>query len=215
MEVASTDLLWRSDRERILQASAELCASQGFEETTVEQVIERAGVERDVFAAIFGDLESCLVAVVNALLGEVVSVIATASSPKGTEWEGGLRGMRATLELMAAHPSFAYLAFIGARQMATPAVRAVSEARSDVITAMLERLWEYSESEVQPSRAARAALGGAEALVRREIAAGRIEQLPRLLPEFAYGTTAPFLGQKRALALAVRAREMLAGTVWE
>jgi hypothetical protein len=99
--------------------------------------------------------------------------------------------------------------------MSPPRVLQVTEAGSGVITAMLERLWEHSESEVQPTRAARAALGGAEAVVRREIAAGRTEQLPGLLPVFAYGTAVPFLGQERALGLAGRAREMLKGTLWQ
>jgi AcrR family transcriptional regulator len=209
-----TDLLGRSERERILQATAELCARQGFEQTTVGQVLDHAEVTEETFDRLFGNLEECLVAVMNALLGEVVSVVGASYSPDRPEWESGLRGIHAILELMAAHPSFAYLAYIGARQMSPPRVLVVTEAGSNVNTAMLERLWEHSDSEVQPPRAARAALGGAEAVVRREIAAGRTDQLPRLLPEFAYGTAVPFLGQARAASLARRAREMLAGTVW-
>jgi AcrR family transcriptional regulator len=215
METAITDLLGRSDRERILQAAAEIFAREGFELATVEQVIERAGVELAVFESLFADLEDCLLAVINALLGEVLSVVSASYSPDRAEWESGLFGIRAILELMAAHPSFAYLAYIGARQMSPPSVLKVTEAGSSVNTAMLERLWEHSDSKVQPTRAARAALGGAEAVVRREIVAGRTEQLPRLLPQLAYGATVPFLGQERAVALARRASEMLAGTVWE
>jgi AcrR family transcriptional regulator len=181
----------------------------------VEQVVTRAGVSEEVFVGLFGDLEECLVAVINALLGEVVSVVGASYSPDRAEWESGLRGIRAILELMAAHPSFAYLAYIGARQMAPPRVLEVTEAGSGVITAMLERLWEHSDSEVQPPRTARAALGAAEAVVRAEIAAGNSDRLPSLLPAFAYGVAVPFLGQARALSLARRAREMLAGTVWE
>jgi AcrR family transcriptional regulator len=215
MEHTATDLLGRSERERILQATAELCASQGYEATTVEQVIDRARVDAGVFDGLFADLEEALTAVINALLGEVISVVGASHSPERPEWESGLGGIRAILELMAAHPSFAYLGYIGARQMSPPRVGEVSEAGRGLITAMLERLWQHSDSRVQPSLAARAALGGAEAVVRAEIVAGRTEQLPRLLPDFAYGVAVPFLGQERALGLARRARAMLTGTVWE
>jgi AcrR family transcriptional regulator len=194
---------------------AELCAEQGFEQTTVAQVSSRAGVDAEVFDGLFADLEECLLAVVSALLGEVVSVIGATYSPDRAEWESGLRGMLAILELMAAHPSFAYLAYIGARQMAPPRVLQATEAGSGVITAMLERLWEHSDATAQPALSARAALGGAEAVARREVAAGRAEGLPRLLPDFVYGVAVPFLGQARALGLARRAREMLRGTAWE
>jgi AcrR family transcriptional regulator len=215
MDAIGTDLLGRSDRERILQAMAELCAEQGFAETTVAQVSSRAGVDAEVFDGLFADLEECLLAVVSALLGEVVSVIGATYSPDQAEWESGLRGTLAILELMAAHPSFAYLAYIGARQMSPPRVLKVTEAGSGVITAMLERLWEHSDAKAQPALTARAALGGAEAVVRGEIIAGRVEGLPRLLPAFAFAAAVPFLGQARAFSLSGRAREMLRGTAWE
>jgi hypothetical protein len=78
--------------------------------------------------------------------------------------------------------------------------------------ALLERLWDYSSIEVSPAPAARAVLGSAEAVVRREIVAGRIDSLPRLLPDFTYGAMVPFVGQEDALKLSRQARELLAGT---
>jgi hypothetical protein len=46
---------------------------------------------------------------------------------------------------------------------------------------------------------ARAALGGAEALARRELAIGGARNLPKLLPDFVYGVLVPFVGQQEAL----------------
>lgn len=144
-----------------------------------------------------------------------MSVIGSSYSAERPGWEGGVRAIRGLLELVASQPSIAYFGYIGARQMVPARVRESSERAFGAASAMLERLWEDSRSETQPKRAARAALGGAEALVRREIAAGRTEQLPRLMPELAYAVTVPFYGQAVALSTARRAREMLAGTAWE
>ncbi len=79
---------------------------------------------------------------------------------------------------------------------------------------MIERLWRYSELDVQPRHAASAALGGAEAVVRAEIVAGRGSELPALLPGLVYGATVPFLGQEEAMRLARQGRELLAGSEW-
>jgi AcrR family transcriptional regulator len=213
MDIA-TDLLSPSERDRVLRAMSALCAEQGYEETTVSEVVSRAGVTPEAFAEMFSGKEECTVAALNAIIGEVVSAVAISYSADRSEWESGLRGMKAILELMAAHPSFAQLGYIVARQMAPSATRDTYEGIAGVLRAMLGRLRENTGSKAPPS-AARAALGGPEAVVRREIMAGRLEQLPRLLPDIAYAATVAFLGQEDALQLSRLARELLKGTEWE
>jgi AcrR family transcriptional regulator len=210
----TTGILSASSRDRILRAMAGLCAEQSYAETTVEQIVERAGVSSEAFFNLFDDVEGCMAASANAISAEVLAEVSSSYSADRSEWDSGLLGMKAILELMAAQPSFAYLGYIAARQMAPPRVCDIYRVGVQMLMMMIERLWEYSESPVQPAAAARGVLGGAEAVVRREIVAGRTEQLPRLLPDLAYGVTVPFLGQEEALRLAGRARELLAGSEW-
>lgn len=210
-----TEIFSLSERERVLQAVTELCAEQGYQSTTAKQIVERAGVSREKFDEMFGGKEECLLAALNSIIGEVLSAVSSAYSADRSELESGLFGIKALLELMAANPSFAQLGFITCRQMGPADARHAQESGSRLLTAMIERLWEYSSGGVQPARAARAALGGAEAVVRREIVAGRTDQLPQLLPDFTYGVTVPFLGQEEALRLSKRARKLLRGTAWE
>jgi hypothetical protein len=47
--------------------------------------------------------------------------------------------------------------------------------------------------------------------VRREIAAGRAERLPSMLPDLVYAGTVPFLGQEEALRLARRGQDLAQG----
>lgn len=197
-----------SERERLLQAFAELCAERGYEETSPEQVCERAQVSRVVFDAAFdGSVERCAVATEEAILAEVVAAVGRAYSADRSEWDNVITGVKAILELMAANPSFAYVGYIGARQLAPPAVRKHYENGHLILAAMLERGQAYSKGAIAPASAAIGVLGGAEAIVRREVAAGRAADLPRLLPDFIYSVTVPFLGQEEALRLARRARE--------
>jgi AcrR family transcriptional regulator len=205
MVLGERELLHRSERERLLGAMAELSAQRGFEEITVAEIVARAGSSERSFEKLFGDREGCLIAVENALLGEVVSVVGGAYSADRSEWDSGLLGIKAILELMAANPSFAFVAYIGARHLAPPAVAEIYRTGEQMLAAMIERLWEYSELDLQPRCAARAALGGCEAVVRAEVARGRAERLPRLLPDLVYAATVPFLGQEEAMRLARRA----------
>jgi AcrR family transcriptional regulator len=212
---ASTEQFTTSERERVLRAMAELCAERGYRETTVEALIERAGVGRESFESMFKDgMDECLLAAVNAIMGETVSVVSGAYSADESEWDSAIAGIRAILELMAANPSYASLGYVVGRQEGPPEVKQVYESGVNVLVVMLDRLRDYGEWDAQPPNAARAALGGAEALVRREIVAGRVEQLPRHLPDFVYVATVPFLGQEEALGLARRAREAMAGSAW-
>ena len=204
------------DRERVLRAMAELCAERGYRETTVEAVAERAGVGPEIFASMFErGKEECLLAAINSIMGETISVVSAAYSPDRSEWDSAIAGIRAILELMAANPSYANLGYIVGRHEGPERAKQVYETGVRVLVVMLDRLREYGEWDVQPPTTAAAALGGAEALVRREIVAGTVEELPRLLPDIVYAATVPFLGQERALELTGRARRLLVGTPWE
>jgi AcrR family transcriptional regulator len=204
-----------SARERVVAAISELCAERGYEETTVAALIERAGVSEEEFAELFGgEKEEAILAAMNWVLGETVGVISAAYSADRSEWDSGILGTLAIMELMAANPSHAHLSYVAVRQMAPARVQAVYEAGIQTLAVMVERLADYPGSASPPTRAARGVIGGGEALVRREIAAGRTQQLPRLLPELVYIATVTYLGQEEALRLTRRARELLRGTPW-
>lgn len=188
---------------------AMLCAQHGFEAITVSEVTEAAGISTADFEAMFADTEECLLAAVHVVMGETVEAMAGAYSEDLPEVDSILAGAKAILELMAAQPSYAKVAYVVSRHMAPPRVREAHEAATQALLVMMERLWEYSSSPVQPASATRAALGSAETVVRVEIARGHVDELPQLLPQLTYGAMVPFLGQEEALRLARRARKFL------
>jgi AcrR family transcriptional regulator len=203
-----------TDRDRILQAMTECCAEHGYRETTVEEVVARAGVPREAFDAAFADKEDCALAALNWITSELLaSVSALVPGPgAGSEFEGGIAGLAAILELMALRPSYAGIAYVQARQGGTARMHGTYESGARVLAAMMDRARGFvPESPASPARATRAALGGAEAVVRREIAAGRTERLPELLPAFVYGALVPLVGQEEALRQSRQAAKLIAG----
>jgi AcrR family transcriptional regulator len=200
-------------RDRALEAITELCATQGYHATSVSQISDRAGISPSEFEELFSDKEECMLAAESQLVAEVVDAVLGSFSPDRSELESGLLGMKAILEFMAANPSLAHCGYITCRQMAPRRIRAAQSTGVHLLAAMIERLREYSQCEAPPT-AGRGALGGAEAVVRNELVAGRTDQLPRLLPDLAYGATVAFLGQEEALQLSEQAHQLLQGTAW-
>lgn len=197
-------------RDLILAAATALCSERGYGEISEKEIARRATVPMQRFRELFPDgKEECLAAAQNANLAEVISAVSRSYSADRSEWENVIYGVREILELMAANPSFAYLGYVFSRQMAPGGIRESNETGHRMLEAMLERGWEYSRGAEQPAHTALGVLGGAEALVRREVVAGRASQLPRLLPDCVYIATVPFLGQEEALRLVRDAKQLL------
>lgn len=204
------DIVAPSERDRLIHAMALTCAERGYAATSVEEVIARAGVSRRSFEQNFIDKTDCGVAAVNQILADITAAASVAYSPEYSEWERILRGVRALLELMAARPSFASLAQIEARQAMPPQAYELYASGIRVLAAMLDRLRANALNGVsRPPSTIRGAIGGAEALIRRELLAGRAERLPELLPDIIYGMLVPYLDQHEALRYAGLARELL------
>jgi AcrR family transcriptional regulator len=199
-----------SERERLIEAMAACCAEQGYSKTTVEQVVARAGVPAKAFGKSFADKEECGLAAVNELVAAMTAAASNAYSADSSEWESVMLGAKALLELMAARPALARMGYIESRQTMSPRAFELYKCASHVIASMIDRLRAFPAADhQQPVSAARAALGGAETVVRRELVAGRTERLPDLLPDMIYAVVVPFLGREEALRQSRMAREML------
>jgi AcrR family transcriptional regulator len=104
---AARDVVLASQRGRLLEAMATCVAEQGYADTTVAQVIARAGVSRKTFYEHFADKRACFLAAwevgTEILLDQVLAAGAEADG-----WRARLRaGVDAFLEVLAAEPAFA------------------------------------------------------------------------------------------------------------
>ncbi|MGN6588643.1 MAG: TetR/AcrR family transcriptional regulator [Solirubrobacterales bacterium] len=204
---ADTEVLSVSDRDRILQAMAECCAERGYAATTVGAVLERAGVGTESFESYFAGKEDCALAALNKIVSETLARIAMANPLAGDEVQRRKFEIKAILELMAGEPAFAWLAYVESRQGGTPRMHDAYESAARVLALMMERVGVAAGGR---NGLARASLGGAEAVVRRELAAGRAGRLPELLKDFVYAALVPFVGQREALRQAKEAARVAA-----
>src|SRR4051794_30309297 len=88
-----------SQRGRLIEAIAHVVADKGYPQTTVADVIERAGVSRKTFYEHFRDKETCFLAAYDTGVAVLLDTVRAAE---------GIRGrVRAYLGLLAAEPAFA------------------------------------------------------------------------------------------------------------
>jgi AcrR family transcriptional regulator len=207
-QLKTKGLIAPNERERLIAAMASSCARKGYAATDVEDVLAATGVDRLGFERNFADKADCALAAVNQILAETTHVAAAAFSPELADWEKLIHAVRALLELLAAQPSYAQLALIEARSSMPAEAYERYAAGIRVLIAMLDRTRDYAAVSAPPS-ATRGGIGGAELLIRRELIAGRAENLPQLLPDIIYGTVVPFLDQQEALRYTELARELI------
>ncbi len=204
------DIFAPSERDRIVQAMAATCAERGYLETTVEEVIARADVSRATFDANFSGTEDCGLAAVNQILSEATTTASAAWSADSSEWESIFSGIRALLELMAARPSFAHVAYIQSRQSMPHSCYEPYASGIKVLASMIDRLRVYASTDSPlPATTSRAVIGSAEILMRRALVADEPERMPGLLPDIIYSVLVPYLGQEEALRYAALARAEL------
>lgn len=197
-------------RAALVDAMARVCTERGYQEASVDEVLAASGCDRATFDRHFDGKEDCALAAVDAILADGMATVGAAYSPDTNEAESAVASLASLLELFAARPDFARLAFIEPRQGMPPSALQRYQSGFAILAAMLDRLREGSERPAQaPPHAARAAIGGGEALVRRELAAGRGDRLPVLLPALVYSAVVPFWGQREALRLAHLAERLL------
>jgi AcrR family transcriptional regulator len=197
------------ERDALIEAMAECLAERGYEATSLELVAAAAGRSVEDLDRYFTSKEECALAAVETILADGMSTVSEAYSPDTSEGESAFGALHALLGLFAARPPFARLAFIDSRQAMPVSALQRYESGFAILTAMLDRLREAGGEPQPPPTAARAAIGGGEALVRRELVAQRPDRLPAILPNLVYGATVGFLGQEQALRLARSASALL------
>jgi AcrR family transcriptional regulator len=198
----SRSFVVHSQRERILDAVANLTAAHGYAELKVEDIAEQAAVSLQAFYEHFEDKEDAFLVAYE--VGHAKALGITERAYAGEEdWRLGVRaGLAALFEFLAAEPSFAHIALVDAL-----VASARTAERSGIGVDALARLLVPGLEEA-PGQSARAPVtieaiaGGIFDLCLRCAFQGRLEELPGLVPSATYFALAPFLGSREAARVA-------------
>jgi AcrR family transcriptional regulator len=191
-----------SQRERILDAVANLTAARGYAELKTEDIAEHAAVSLKAFYEHFLDKEDAFLVAYELGHAKAYASAERAYLAAG-DWQLGVRsGLAALFEFLAAEPSFAHLALVDAL-VATGRTAERANLGLDALARMLVPGLEQAPGESPRAPVTiEAVAGGIFDLCLHYALQGRIEELPELVPSATYIALAPFLGSEEAARVA-------------
>jgi AcrR family transcriptional regulator len=199
VEVAPGKEPGRGARELIAAAAIDLAAEYGYEATSVEMVIERAGVTRADFDANFAGKEDCALQIYEERLGDFVALVLTAAEAE-SDWRDGMRaGGYAAARYLRDNPR---LAQVGVVQML--AVGSMADARRAGLLDPIVDLIDAGRAELADPDSigrgvAEAVLGSIYELAIRDLASGLgTGSAEKIVPQLMYVAVRPYLGHELA-----------------
>ncbi|HWF56457.1 MAG TPA: TetR/AcrR family transcriptional regulator [Solirubrobacteraceae bacterium] len=96
-------------RARLFRAIAEAMAEKGYVNTTVADVLRRAGIGRETFYQLFSSKEDCFIAAYETVAGVILAEVERNATGPGTELDRFEHTITAYLDALAAEPAFARL----------------------------------------------------------------------------------------------------------
>ncbi|HEX3452624.1 MAG TPA: TetR/AcrR family transcriptional regulator, partial [Solirubrobacteraceae bacterium] len=197
----SRSFVVQSQRARILDAVADLVASDSYGALKVEDIAERAAVSLVAFYEHYADKEDAFLVAYEVGHGKALASVERAYAAQ-EDWRLAVRaGIAALFRFLATEPSFAHIALLDA-MIATP--RTAERARLGVTAygRMLVPGAEQTHGLVPPAVTIEAIAGGLFELALHYALEGRIAELPELVPTATYIALAPFVGGEEAAQVA-------------
>jgi len=192
------EVIARSQRERLLEATIRVVAAKGYAATTVADLTREAGISRTTFYAMFDDKEGCFLAAYDGIVDGLVRRVAAAYESEG-EWPQRARaGLAALLEALAEEPEVARLALVDVGS-AGPAAQRRFRAAMQRLTPFFEEGRDFAPSGRNlPANTSRMAIGAVAGLIADELTEERAEDLPMLLSDVLFATLVPYIGPDAA-----------------
>jgi AcrR family transcriptional regulator len=171
------------------------CAGKTYAGTTIADVVSRASVSRTTFYKLFNGKRDCFDAAVTQCIDRIAATLAAATSGYDSPAEATRRGAIAALELFAAEPE---LPLVLGGDVVGVDPQLVDRYSAFTVPA-LEAMWARAGAPPGKHLSPGLAFGRAQLLIFHEVAAGRPERLPALVPDVVYLAIAPFAGHDEAL----------------
>jgi AcrR family transcriptional regulator len=183
-----------TQRERIVRAAAMVAAESGYAKLSIPGITGAAGVSNQTFYESFTSAQEAFLEAID-ILGRRSSQRIAAATRARTPWTASIvAGIEELLDYLAENPLIARLPFI-------EAIGAGPEGLDRVwmLVDGLAALFNYSAApaaggEPLADVIVEAIAGGIYVVIQHEVAAGRTETLPELLPDIAFIALAPLGG---------------------
>lgn len=190
--MASTE----SRRQPILEAMIQVVGRQGYQATSVADVIAEAGASRSTFYKHFTDKRDGFLDAYALTLERTFAAASEGADGAGPWPEAAKGALAAIVGLFARDPALARTAVVEFAAAGDEA-RRLHRAALSRLAHLLEEGRAPSQPCLPPSTALMA-VSGVAGLIADEIRAGRARELPDFMPELEFAMLVPFIGPRAA-----------------
>ncbi len=166
-----------SQRTRLLGAMAETVSEKGYVQTSVADVLKRAGVSRETFYQQFSSKQDCFIAAYEQAAELVLALLEHEASSGGTALERFERTIGVYLDALAAEPALARLFMVEVYSAGTLVLERRAEIQRRFTALMIDRFGARSATERFACEALVAAI---ITMVTAALAADDVERLRSL-----------------------------------
>ncbi len=203
----------RSQRTRIIHATAEVMVAKGYAAATVADIVSAAGVARDVFYAHFANKYEAYLAAQEYGTQNLLEACAAAYFT-GESWpERVWRALQVLVLAVAGNPALTHLRVVECYAAGTAAIEQTEQLKRAAVIFLQEGFTVSSAAARLPRLAAHAITGAVFEGFFARAARGELAELPCQLPLLTYLATAPFIGPKQAIAAVERLSRQATSTL--
>jgi AcrR family transcriptional regulator len=199
----SRSFVVQSQRERILDAVANLTQQAGFAKLTVEAIANDAGVSLQAFYEHFEGKQDAFAVAYQLGHAKGLGLVERAFSAE-RDWRRGVAAaVAALLEYLASEPAFAHIALLETLTATASSAERSDEGIASYAQMLLPGFEEAPRSRRPPAITIEAITGGLFELCFHYAAQDRIRDLGELTTHATYIALAPFIGSEQAAAVAL------------
>jgi AcrR family transcriptional regulator len=198
-EPVGRDSAAADQRRRILAATAELVAEQGYQEATMEEIVRRAKVGYATFYKHYPDKEAAFLALLEAATDRTVSRVEDAYEREEGPWADRVGAALGVLFADVAEYPAAARAVLVEAVAAGPEAAAKHEAALKRLAPLLRPGRELNPRQAElPESLEETLAGGVVWVLGQRLIAGEADMLRGLLPETLEFVLRPYIGEDEA-----------------
>jgi len=198
-EPVDRDAAGEDQRRRILEATAEQVAEQGYQETTIETIVRRAKVGYRTFYKHYPDKEAAFLALLDAGFERGAAKVEAAYEREEGPWQDRIgAALGALFEQVAANPTVARVCLVDANAAGPAAAKRHEGALKRLALLIAPGRALNPRGDTLPASLEETLAGGVAWVLGQRLMAGEAGKLRGLLPETVEFVLRPFLGEEEA-----------------
>ncbi len=194
----------KSQRERIVDATAAIVSEKGLAALTIPEIARRANVSHQTFYDIYRSKHDAFLGAQKVGMHQALQVTAQAYESHAEDWPRAVvAGARALIDFLVSEPAHAHLSLVDTFASCPEAIE-IRSATIKGFAAYLEPGRQLAGCEAVPAVTAEAVAGGAWQIMHHYIENDCIDELRDAAPQMTYFALTPFVGSAQAAAYALR-----------